>query len=86
MESGFSPGTAGEKAPGVLWQEIGEWEMARPLGGMSQRGCYIPGWQFWGAHNKGESLIQREANDHVEEATNPSTSALVSLSARASQS
>ena len=39
----------------------------------------MPEWQFWGAHNDGQSLIQREANDRVEEATNPCTSIPTSL-------
>lgn len=49
------------------------------MGEMSQRGWYMPGWQFWGAHNDKESLMQREANDHLEEATNATTSSLASL-------
>lgn len=75
-ESIFNPGG---KASGRLWQETRERERMRCLEGMPQSACYMPGWQFWGAHNDRESLIQKEANAHEGEATDPFTPTLSRL-------
>lgn len=70
-----SPRTLRSKTPGVSWQEMGNRERLSPLGG----GATCLGGQFWGALSNGESLVQGEANDHGEEATKASSSALASL-------
>lgn len=53
--------------PWYHWRKSSRGFMARDgregkgetLGGMSQRGCYMPKWQFWGAYDKGVSDTKR---------------------------